>query len=223
MKRSWWRTGPPIKHAQPVLKPTGGQLLRQIAFLALLLLIWGGGFFIFLNATHASGAPAVAAVSPTSTVEPIPTMTPTLAASITPVPSATRPPTKPTTTVTSTSTPTAVPTETLVPVDTPTVAATAAGGAKTAASFQHDVKPIFDQICVKCHGGEEVKEGLSLKTYAEVMQGSDNGAVIVPGDPANSLLVDMIKQGKMPKRGPKLLPKQIQAIVEWVTAGAPDN
>jgi mono/diheme cytochrome c family protein len=90
-------------------------------------------------------------------------------------------------------------------------------------SFARDVQPIFNQICVKCHGGEEVKEGLSLKTYAEIMQGSDNGAVIAPGDPANSLLVDMIQKGKMPKRGPRLLPKQIQAIVDWVTAGAQDN
>jgi hypothetical protein len=55
------------------------------------------------------------------------------------------------------------------------------------------------------------------------MQGSDNGPVIAPGDPANSLLVDMIQKGKMPKRGPRLLPRQIQAIVDWVTAGAPDN
>ena len=76
---------------------------------------------------------------------------------------------------------------------------------------------------MKCHGSEEVKEGLSLKTYAEVMQGSDNGAVIVPGDSANSLLVQQVENGKMPKRGPKLLPKQIQAIVAWINAGAPDN
>jgi hypothetical protein len=59
-----------------------------------------------------------------------------------------------------------------------------------AISYQRDVQPIFDQICVKCHGGEEVKEGLSLKTYAEVMQGSNNGPVIVPGDVANSFLID---------------------------------
>jgi hypothetical protein len=229
MKRLWWRTGPSLKHTQPISRPTGGQLLRQFALLALLLLIWGGGFYIFMSATNATGATTVTAVSPTATAEPVPTKTPTLAPSTTPTPTATRPPTKPAFTVTSeptaifTPTTTAAPTETSTPGTTPTVAATAAGGATTAASFQRDVQPIFDQICVKCHGGEEVKEGLSLKTYATVMQGSDNGPVIAPGDPLNSLLVDMIKQGKMPKRGPKLLPKQIQVIVDWVAAGAPNN
>jgi mono/diheme cytochrome c family protein len=92
-----------------------------------------------------------------------------------------------------------------------------------AISFQHDVQPIFNQICVKCHGGEEVKEGLSLKSYAEVMRGSDNGPIVVPGDPANSFLIEQIVKGEMPKRGPKLLPAQIRAITAWVEAGAPDN
>jgi mono/diheme cytochrome c family protein len=96
-----------------------------------------------------------------------------------------------------------------------------AGG--VAVSYQRDVQPIFDQICVKCHGGEEVKEGLSLKTYAEVQAGSNNGPVIVPGDVDNSFLIDQIVKGEMPKRGPKLLPAQIRAITDWVAAGAPDN
>jgi mono/diheme cytochrome c family protein len=223
MKRSWWRTGPPISHTQPISRPTGGQLLRQLVLLALLLLLWGGGFFTLLNAVNASGVTAMAEVSPTPTAESVPTMTLTPTASTTPAPTSTRSPTEPAATVTTTSTPTAAPTETLVPDDAPTAAATETGGVTTVASFQRDVQPIFNQICVKCHGGDEVKEGLSLKTYAEVMQGSDNGPVIVPGDPANSFLIDQIVKGEMPKRGPKLLPKQIQAIVDWVAAGALDN
>ena len=78
-------------------------------------------------------------------------------------------------------------------------------------------------MCVKCHGGEEVKEGLVLKTYAEIMAGSDNGPVIAPGDPANSLLIDLITRGKMPKKGPKLLPGEIRIITDWVAAGAVNN
>jgi hypothetical protein len=41
MKRSGWRTGPPLKYIPPILGPTSGQLLRQLALLALILLIWG--------------------------------------------------------------------------------------------------------------------------------------------------------------------------------------
>jgi len=76
---------------------------------------------------------------------------------------------------------------------------------------------------VKCHGGEEVNEGLVLKTYAEIMAGSNNGPVIAPGDPGNSLLIDLITQGKMPKKGPKLLPGEIRIITNWVAAGAANN
>jgi hypothetical protein len=76
---------------------------------------------------------------------------------------------------------------------------------------------------VKCHGGEEVKEGLVLQTYADIMAGSDNGAVIVAGDPANSLLIDLITRGKMPKQGPRLLPGEVRVITDWVIAGAANN
>ena len=39
----------------------------------------------------------------------------------------------------------------------------------------------------------------------------------------NSELVRQIVLGKMPRRAPKLLPDQIQAITDWVNAGALDN
>jgi hypothetical protein len=41
MKRSWWRTGPPLKHTQPVIGPTIGQLLRQIGVLLAIAALWG--------------------------------------------------------------------------------------------------------------------------------------------------------------------------------------
>jgi hypothetical protein len=55
------------------------------------------------------------------------------------------------------------------------------------------------------------------------MAGSDNGPVIAPGDAANSLLVEMVATQKMPKRGPKLTPPQVQLITDWVNQGALDN
>jgi hypothetical protein len=223
MKRAWWRTGPPISHTQPISRPTSGQLLRQLILLAFILLIWGGGFFLFLNATHASGATAGVAVSPTNTAEPAPTNAPTLTASNTSAPSVTRPPTKLAATATSAPTPPAAPTQTPMPVATPTVAATVAGGATTAVSFQRDVQPIFDQICVKCHGGEKTQKDLVLKTFDDLMQGSEDGPVIEPGDPGNSLLIDMIVKGKMPKNAPKLLPAQIRVITDWIKEGALNN
>jgi hypothetical protein len=90
-------------------------------------------------------------------------------------------------------------------------------------SFTNDILPIFESRCIGCHGGERTQEGLDLKTHASLMAGSDNGPVVTPGDAANSLLVEMVATQKMPKRGPKLTPPQVQLITDWVNQGAPDN
>lgn len=110
--------------------------------------------------------------------------------------------------------PTETPTETPAPTDTPATATV---------SFAKDVMPILKNRCLKCHGGEETKEGLSVASYEALMAGSQNGPVVIPGDPDNSLLVQQLLNGKMPKRGPKLTPDQIQIIIEWVRMGAPNN
>ena len=131
------------------------------------------------------------------------------------------------------STPISAPTDTPLPLptakpasptDTPvlpteTVAAEAASGV----SFANDLEPIFDKRCLNCHGGEKTQKGLSLLSYKTLMAGSTNGQVVIPGDPDNSVLVQLIEAGKMPKRGPHLLPAEIEKIKAWVAAGTPNN
>jgi len=90
-------------------------------------------------------------------------------------------------------------------------------------SFSKDVLPILQNSCVNCHGGEKISKGLDLKTYASLMTGSQSGAVIVSGNAANSMLVQSIQSGKMPKRGGPLPAAQIQLIMDWVNAGAQNN
>jgi hypothetical protein len=55
------------------------------------------------------------------------------------------------------------------------------------------------------------------------MAGSWNGPVIEPGNAADSLLVEQIVSGDMPKKEPRLLPAEIRAISDWIDAGALDN
>ena len=86
------------------------------------------------------------------------------------------------------------------------------------------MQPIFEQSCVKCHGGSDGKKGgLSLKTYDDLMKGGEDGQVIAPGDAANSMLVQAIAAGKMPKRAAKLSQDKIDMIAAWVAAGAQNN
>ena len=99
----------------------------------------------------------------------------------------------------------------------------AASSVKTNVSYANDVRPILESRCGKCHMGEFVSEGLHMDTYESLMDGSDSGPVIIPGNADDSLLVQKLVEGKMPKRGPKLTPVQIQTIVDWINVGAPNN
>ena len=117
---------------------------------------------------------------------------------------------------TDTAAPTEPPTATEAPATQPAVQ-----GATV--SFASDILPIIESRCIGCHGRDRIEEGLDLKTHASLMAGSDNGPVVTPGDAANSLLVEMVATQKMPKRGPKLTPPQVQLITDWVNQVALDN
>lgn len=93
----------------------------------------------------------------------------------------------------------------------------------TNVSYTTDVQPILQSRCGSCHMGEFTSEGLNMDTYENLMTGSQNGPVIIPGNASESLLVEKILKGKMPKRGPKLTPVQVQVIIDWINAGAPNN
>jgi len=122
------------------------------------------------------------------------------------------------------------PTQTAAPTDTPLPTSTTAPVVNTATeapvagvSFSNDVRPIFNNNCAKCHGIEQIKEGLDLRTYDTLMNGSFNGTVVTPGNAADSFLVQQIVEGEMPKRGPKLTTEQTQIIEDWINAGALNN
>jgi mono/diheme cytochrome c family protein len=90
-------------------------------------------------------------------------------------------------------------------------------------SFSKDIMPIFESRCISCHGGQRTSQGLSMKTYDSLLAGSDNGPVLTPGNADNSNLIQLVVKGKMPKRGPKLTPDQIELLKAWINAGAPNN
>jgi mono/diheme cytochrome c family protein len=139
----------------------------------------------------------------------------------------------------ATSTPasqlTAMPAVTEAPATVPAAADTAAptadnsssssGAAAAAAtvSFANDILPMLQSRCVSCHGGQRTEHQLNLNSYESVMAGSENGPVVTPGDAANSSMAEMVSNGKMPKRGPKLTPDQVQSIVDWINQGAQNN
>jgi hypothetical protein len=113
-----------------------------------------------------------------------------------------------------------VATDTSEPTPAPATEPPAGGGA---VSFAADILPVLESRCAGCHGGQRTEEGLNLLSHAGVMAGSENGQVLVAGDAANSKLATLVAEGKMPKRGPKLTPDQVQLIVDWINGGAQNN
>ena len=119
---------------------------------------------------------------------------------------------------------TPAPTDTAVPASLTTdVTTTQESSQGTTVSFANDVLPLLENRCRNCHGGNKTEEGLILLSYADVMEGSDNGPVVNPGHADNSLLVELLVEQKMPKRGPKLTSPQIQLIIDWINQGALEN
>jgi mono/diheme cytochrome c family protein len=96
---------------------------------------------------------------------------------------------------------------------------------KGVALYTEKVQPILKEQCSSCHGPEKARSGLRVDSRDALVTGGSRGPAIVPDKPDDSLLVTAIRQTgelKMPKGGkPKLSDQDIQAIADWIQAGAP--
>jgi hypothetical protein len=89
--------------------------------------------------------------------------------------------------------------------------------------FAREVHPIIATHCLGCHSAEKRSGGLSLATYADVIDGGRSGAVVRPGNSANSLIIARITgttQPQMPFGLAPLSPEQIATIRTWIDQGA---
>src|SRR3954453_14759409 len=100
--------------------------------------------------------------------------------------------------------------------------APAATAPQSAEFFESSVRPVLAENCFDCHA-EEKMGGLRLDSREGMLKGGRSGPAIVPGDPDKSLLITAVRQTrdtlKMPKGG-KLKPAEVEALSEWVKAGA---
>jgi mono/diheme cytochrome c family protein len=88
--------------------------------------------------------------------------------------------------------------------------------------FESKVRPVLAAHCLNCHGPEKQKAGLRLDSAEAMREGGDIGPVVMPGDPDNSPLVEVVRYDsdiRMPPKG-KLKEAEIDALTEWVRRGA---
>ena len=91
-------------------------------------------------------------------------------------------------------------------------------------SFSGQIAPIFQSKCQVCHNQQTSIGGWDSTSYQAVMESGNNGPVIVPGDPENSLLAQLVQgEGKLMPPSGQLPSSDIQTILDWITAGALEN
>ncbi len=91
--------------------------------------------------------------------------------------------------------------------------------------FAHDIRPIFEANCYKCHDAAKHKGGLRLDSKATAFIGGDSGdPAIIAHDPDHSKLVQLVRgddpSSVMPPKGDRLTKIQVDLIVRWVKGGA---
>ena len=98
-------------------------------------------------------------------------------------------------------------------------------GAADLEFFEKKVRPVLVERCYECHGEEKQKGGLRLDSREGMLKGGDTGPAIVPGKPAESLLIKGISYQdpdfQMPPKNP-LSEAEVETLRVWIARGAPD-
>jgi uncharacterized membrane protein len=100
-------------------------------------------------------------------------------------------------------------------------------------SYQHDIAPVLESRCVKCHSSPDGSgyraTGLELDSYDGVIKGTIYGPIVIAGDSRRSIL-NMMVEGRagrrecMPEQSQQSLSdEQIGLLNDWVKQGAMKN
>ena len=91
--------------------------------------------------------------------------------------------------------------------------------------FSRDIRPIFNQNCVACHGGVRQRNDVSFIYRDEALGiGKSGHRTIVPGNPnASELMARLVAnnpEDRMPYHAPALSKQQIELVRKWIKQGA---
>ena len=86
--------------------------------------------------------------------------------------------------------------------------------------FSRDIEVIMARFCLDCHGVKHREAGLDLRTLKAILSGGESGPAIVPGNPEESILFEMVSDGHMPPEGKRPGAYQVRRLRQWITSGA---
>ncbi|MDI1314297.1 DUF1549 domain-containing protein [Prosthecobacter sp.] len=92
-----------------------------------------------------------------------------------------------------------------------------------AIDFPHQIVPILREHCAECHAGDKKKGGFSFNDRESLMEGGEDGAVVVSGKSAESAMIKAILSAdpddQMPPKGKRVPPEQIALLKQWIDEG----
>ena len=95
--------------------------------------------------------------------------------------------------------------------------------ATAAVDFSHQIVPILREHCAECHAGDKKKGGFSFNDRDSLMEGGEDGAVVVSGKSAESMMIKAILSAdpdeQMPPKGKRVPAEQIALLKQWIDEG----
>ena len=88
--------------------------------------------------------------------------------------------------------------------------------------FDQRIAPILTKRCLGCHNHDLNDGGIAFDNRDSLLKGGRHGAVITPGKPEQSFLLEAVRHKgdvRMPPGSP-LPAKEIKLLREWIAAGA---
>jgi mono/diheme cytochrome c family protein len=92
--------------------------------------------------------------------------------------------------------------------------------------FAKEIAPLLVERCVSCHGEDRAKGGIVLSSAGAAVADGEAGPAIVPGQPQESRLLEVIAppegggRPEMPQKGNPLSADQVALIRRWIAEGA---
>jgi len=88
-------------------------------------------------------------------------------------------------------------------------------------TYESTFKALFDGRCVYCHAGANPEAGLDLSSYENLFLDREDGQAIVRGDPDASLIIQ--RQSRSQDHFGQVLDSELEALQDWILAGAPNG
>ena len=94
------------------------------------------------------------------------------------------------------------------------------GIAESQVDFDTEIAPLLASRCLGCHAGAEPKAGLDLSEHQAALHGGNSGRILVPGEPGQSRLWEMVSTDQMPPEHPLSVAEK-KLLRQWIVVGVP--